>query len=70
MCPNCRSERTRRGGRATWMIYLGLIAGAIVATLVFHLHAGLIGGVVIAGVVLAHQLLGERVCLDCGHQWR
>ncbi len=70
MCPNCRSERTRRGGRATWTIYLALIGAAIVASLVFHLHAGLIGGVMIAIVVLTHLLLGERVCLDCGHQWR
>ena len=69
-CPNCSSERVRRGGHTTWTIYLALIALAFVAVLVLHLHAALVAGVVIACVVIAHLVIGERVCLDCGQQWR
>jgi hypothetical protein len=69
-CPTCNSDRIRRGGRVTWSIYVALIALAIVAVLIVHLHAGLIAGVMIAVVVLTHLLVGERVCLDCGTQWR
>jgi hypothetical protein len=69
-CPSCNSERIRRGGHTTWTIYVALIALAFVAVLLFHLNAALVAGVVLACVVLAHLLLGERVCVDCGHQWR
>ena len=69
-CPICSSDRVRRGGRVTWSVYVTLIALAIVAVLIFHLHAGLIAGIMIAVVLLTHLLVGERVCLDCGTQWR
>jgi hypothetical protein len=49
---------------------VALIALAIVAVLILHLHAGLIAGIMIAVVLLTHLLVGERVCLDCGTQWR
>jgi hypothetical protein len=38
--------------------------------LVFHLHAGIVAGIMIVAVVLAHLLFVQRVCLDCGHQWK
>jgi hypothetical protein len=69
-CPNCGSERTRRGGNAIWLVYLGLLALALPAVLVFKLNAALVGGVMIAAIILAHLLLNQRVCVDCGHQWR
>jgi hypothetical protein len=69
-CPNCSSERIRRGGNAIWLVYLVLVALAIPAALVFQLNAALVAGVMIAVVVLAHLLLNQRVCLDCGHQWK
>jgi len=53
-----------------WLIYMALIAFALVATLVLHLNAAVIAGIMIAVVVLAHLMLNQRVCLDCGHQWR
>jgi hypothetical protein len=67
-CPNCGSDRTRRGGRRTWLVYVALILAAVPAVLVLHLHAGLVAGVMLAAIVAAHLLLAERVCLDCGHQ--
>ena len=69
-CPNCQSERTRRGGSKIWSIYLVLVALAIAAVLVFRLNAAIVAGVMLATIVLAHLLIGQRVCLDCGHQWR
>jgi len=69
VCPNCGSERTRRGGRAIWAVYLALIAMAVPAVVVFHLHAGLIAAIMLAGIVIAHLAIGTRVCLDCGSQW-
>lgn len=69
-CPNCGSERIRRGGFRIWTIYIALIAAAVVAVLIAHLNAGLVGGVVVATIVLAHLLFDERVCLECGTQWR
>ena len=69
-CPSCGSERTRRGGWRIWAIYLVLIAAAVPAVVIARLHAGLVAGIMLAGVVLAHLLFDERVCLDCGHQWR
>jgi|GEM_PF-1334447 len=69
-CPACGSERIRRGGNAVWTVYLLLIAFAVVAVVQFHFNAGLVAGVVLAAIVLAHLVFDQRVCLDCGHQWR
>ena len=69
-CPDCSSDRTRRGGRTIWLVYLVLVALALVAVLAFQLNAAIVAGVMLAAVVLAHLVTGERVCLDCGHQWR
>jgi hypothetical protein len=69
-CPSCESDRTRRGGTAIWLIYVILIVLALPAVLVLHLNAAIVGGIMIAVIVLAHLLLNQRVCLDCGHQWR
>ncbi|HEX6100357.1 MAG TPA: hypothetical protein VF432_28850 [Thermoanaerobaculia bacterium] len=69
-CPNCNSERTRRGGSAIWLVYLVLVVLAVPAVLVLELNAALVGGVMIAAVVLAHLILNQRVCLDCGSQWK
>jgi len=70
MCPNCSSQKTRRGGKIVWAVYLTLIALGVPAVLVFHLNAAIVGGIMIAAAVLINLLLGERICLDCGHQWR
>ena len=69
-CPNCGSSKTRRGGTAIWLVYLALIALAIPAVLRFHLNAAIAGGVMLAGIVIAHLVFNQRVCIDCGHQWR
>ncbi|HYU27208.1 MAG TPA: hypothetical protein VEO74_18500 [Thermoanaerobaculia bacterium] len=69
-CPSCGSERTRRGGMRIWGVYLLLIALAVPAVLVFHLHAGLVAAIMIVAIVLAQLVFEERVCLDCGHQWK
>ena len=70
VCPNCGSERTRRGGTTIWIVYLALIAAALPAVLVFHLNAAIVAGIMLAVIVIAHLALGQRVCLECGHQWR
>ena len=49
---------------------MALIAIGIPAVLVFHLHAGLVAGIMIAVIVLAHLTIRQWVCLDCGSQWR
>ena len=69
-CPNCQSERTRRGGARIWTVYLVLIALAIPAVLIFELNAALVAGVMIAIIVIAHLVIGQRVCVECGYQWR
>lgn len=69
-CPNCNSEKTRRGGTIIWMIYVALIALAIPAVLVLKLNAAIVGAIMLAVVVIAHLVLNQRVCLDCGHQWK
>jgi MFS superfamily sulfate permease-like transporter len=69
-CPRCGSERTRRGGHAIWMTYLVLMAAAMVAVLMLHLHAGIVAAIMLAVIVLAHLILDQRVCLHCGEQWR
>lgn len=47
-----------------------LIALAIPAVLVFELNAAIVAAIMIAVIVLANLVLGQRVCLDCGHHWR
>ena len=69
-CPNCGSAHVRRGGARVWLVYVALIAVGVPAVLLFHLHAGIVGAIMLAGILLAHLLFDERVCLDCGHQWR
>jgi hypothetical protein len=51
-------------------VYVFLIAVAIPAVLVLKLNAAIVGGVMIAAIVLANVLVNGRVCVDCGHQWR
>lgn len=70
ICPNCGSDKTRRGGALLWTIYLVLIAFAIPAVVVFQLNAAIVAGIVIALVIAANLILDQRVCLDCGTQWR
>ena len=53
-----------------WLVDLVLIALALPAVLVFKLNAAIVAGVMIAVIVLAHLLLNQRVCLDCGFQWK
>jgi hypothetical protein len=69
-CPNCNSDRIRRGGTTIWLVYLILIALAIPAVLVFKLNAAIVGAIMLAVVVIAHLVLNLRVCVDCGHQWK
>jgi len=69
-CPNCGSDHTRRGGNAIWGVYLLLIAIGVPAVVVFHLHAGIVGGIMLAIILIAHLVFDTRVCLDCGHQWK
>lgn len=70
ICPNCSSEKTRRGGNATWTIYVVLIALALVAVLALHFNAAIVGAIMIAIIVITHLALNERACIECGHQWR
>ena len=69
-CPNCGSTKTRRGGTVIWVVYLVLIALALLAVLQFHLNAAIVAGIMLAVIVIAHLVLNQRVCVDCGHQWR
>jgi hypothetical protein len=69
-CPNCSSERIRRGGMTIWLVYVALIGLAIPAVLVFELNAAIVAGVMLSVVVIAHLVVNQRVCLECGHQWR
>ena len=69
-CPNCGSELTRRGGAKIWGIYIVLIALGVPAVLIFHLHAGIVAAIMLVAVVLAHLVFNQRVCQDCGHQWK
>ena len=52
------------------MIYLVLIAAGLIAVLVFDRNAAIVAGIMIGGIVVTHLIIGQRVCLDCGHQWR
>ncbi len=69
-CPNCGSPRTRRGGGIVWAVYLVLIAIALPAVLAFTFNAAIFAGVMIAIIILAHLMINQRVCLDCGEQWK
>ena len=69
-CPECGSDHTRRGGNRVWLVYMMLVALAVPAVLLLHVHAALVAGVLLAGVALAHLILNDWVCLDCGYQWR
>lgn len=69
-CPNCQSEKTRRGGTAIWTVYLFLIGLSLPLVLLLKLNAALVAGVMLAVIVLAHLLINQRVCVDCGHQWK
>ena len=53
-----------------WTVYALLLLFAVPAVLVLRLNAAIVAGVMIAAIVIAHLLFDERVCLDCGHQWR
>lgn len=53
-----------------WLIYIALIAFALAATLIFRFNAAIVAGIMIAVIVIAHVVFNQRVCLDCGHQWR
>jgi hypothetical protein len=70
ICPTCGSDHTRRGGNAIWTVYVVLIALALVAVLVFGFNAAIVAGIVICGSAIAHLVIGGRVCLDCGHQFK
>ncbi|HEX8251966.1 MAG TPA: hypothetical protein VF846_02370 [Thermoanaerobaculia bacterium] len=69
-CPNCQSYKIRRGGTTIWIVYVVLIAAALPAVLVFQLNAAIVAAIMLAAIALAHLLLNQRVCVDCGHQWR
>ncbi len=69
-CPSCSSDKTRRGGGIIWMVYLALVALAIPAVLLLKLNAGIVAAVMLASIVVAHLAVSQRVCIDCGHQWR
>ena len=69
-CPHCQSTRTRRGGPLIWAIYVVLILAAVPLVLLWKVNAAIVAGIMIAVVVLAHLVLNQRVCLDCGQQWR
>ncbi|HEY3057295.1 MAG TPA: hypothetical protein VGK31_15320 [Thermoanaerobaculia bacterium] len=69
-CPNCGSDRTRRGGTTIWTIYVALIVLALMAVLMFGFNAAIVGAVIIAASAIAHLTIGGRVCLDCGQQFK
>jgi hypothetical protein len=70
VCPNCGSEQTRRGGTKIWAVYLLLIAAGAPAVLLFRMNAGIVAAIMLVAVVLAHLVFAQRVCQDCGHQWK
>ena len=69
-CPNCDSPRTRRGGYAIWTVYMALIALSMPFVLYWRLNAAIFAAVMIAIVALTHLVVRQRVCLDCGEQWK
>ena len=69
-CPDCGSNRTRRGGWLIWTVYVVLLAATVPAVLLFKLNAALAAGVLVAAFAVTHLLVNQRVCLACGAQWR
>lgn len=69
-CPNCGAEQSKRGGNTVWTIYVLLIAAALVAVLGFHLNAAIVASIIIGVIAIVHLVLDQRVCLECGHQWK
>ncbi len=69
VCPACGSSRTRRGGTRIWGVYVLALMIALPAVLLFHLHAGIVAGVLLAVIVASHLILDTRVCLYCGQQY-
>jgi hypothetical protein len=69
-CPQCSSDKVRRGGMIIWLIYLALIAFAVPATVIYHLNSAIIAGIMIAVIVAAHLIFNQRGCGACGHQWK
>ena len=69
-CPRCGSEKVRRGGTTIWIVYVVLIALAIPAVLILELNAAIVAGIMLAAIAIAHLVLNQRVCVDCGHQWK
>jgi hypothetical protein len=53
-----------------WSIYVLALLVAVPAVLLLHVHAGIAAGALVAVIVMAHLVLGTRVCLDCGSQWK
>ena len=70
VCSSCGSEKTRRGGNIIWAIYLVLIALAVPAVLILKLNAAIVAGIMLAVIVIVHLTVKQRICLDCGHDWR
>lgn len=52
-----------------WGVYLLALMLAVPAVLLFHLHAGIVAGVLLAVIVASHLILDTWVCLDCGQQF-
>lgn len=53
-----------------WSTYLALIALALPAVLYFGLNAAIVAGIMITLIVLVNLVVDQRVCQDCGNQWR
>jgi hypothetical protein len=70
ICPNCGSSRSRRGGGVVWTVYMVLIALALPLVLYAKFNAAIFAGVMLAVIVLTHLVFRDRICLDCGEQWR
>ena len=68
-CPNCGSEKIRRGGTKTWFVYVILIAVAVLAVLKYQLNAAIVAGIMVAVIAIVLLVWNERVCTNCGHQF-
>jgi hypothetical protein len=53
-----------------WLTYLVLIGLAVPATLIFHLNAAILALIMIVVAVLVNVVVNQRICRDCGYQWR
>src|SRR5258708_28231952 len=49
--PGCASGHTRRGGTAIWSIYILALLMAVPAVLLLHVHAGIVAGGRLAGLL-------------------